>query len=163
MYKIIACILLYTSNAFSKPNALESYKKSTELFDSYEKATLNNKKAEIAENWDKIREEYASQLELVENQQIEKIQQTISKYENELAIGTSTNLREDILLNLVILNDRLGDILFRRENRSYKRYKKTALAQLAEIESLKARKSKVEQALYLKAVILTNLNNTKQL
>ena len=98
---------------------------------------MNNKKAEIAENWDKIREEYASQLELVENQQIEKIQQTISKYENELAIGTSTNLREDILLNLAILNDRLGDILFRRENRSYKRYKKTALAQLAEIESLR--------------------------
>ena len=124
---------------------------------------MNNKKAEIAENWDKIREEYASQLEPVENQQIEKIQQTISKYENELAISTSTNLREDILLNLAILNDRLGDILFRRENRSYKRYKKTALAQLAEIESLKTRKSKVEQALYLKAVILTNLNNTKQL
>ena len=55
MYKIIACILLYTSNAFSKPNALESYKIYWSSFDSYEKATLNNKKAEIAENWDKIR------------------------------------------------------------------------------------------------------------
>ena len=90
---------------------------------SYEEMSLQNSKNQLIENWDKIREEYRSEIELVDDQQIEKIQQTISKYENELILNTSARLKADILLNLAILNDRLANILYQRQNRSYMEYK----------------------------------------
>ena len=75
MLKKILLAFLITSNAYAKPNALETYKNYWSSFDSYEEISLQNSKNKLIESWDKIRQEYRSEIKLFDDQQLEKIRE----------------------------------------------------------------------------------------
>ena len=68
MLNKILLTFLIASNAYAQPDPLETYKDYWSSFNNYEEVSLQNNKNQLIENWDKIREEYKSEIELVDDQ-----------------------------------------------------------------------------------------------
>lgn len=136
----------------------EAYVKFWDAFETYENKKVNAALKDHNEAMNSLRSHYAQEKAKITDAQIAALQKSAGKYKKQLADHPGAPNRPYVLLNLAQVLNMIGDIMLKDNKNSGTFSKSEALEYLVDINNRHSDFSQVEQANYLRAVILETMD-----
>ena len=137
--------------------SLEAFGGYWRAFDDYENHKFVTSKGQQFEAWDKLKTEWRSQERALTQAQMDDLKSAIKRYDNQLKEHPTASSTPYARLNLAQVLTKAGSL--QESEKSAEIYHKQALAVLADLNKNMPGFTLNDEALYLRATILENLNN----
>jgi TolA-binding protein len=144
-----------TPPATSAPGA---YVKFWDEFEAYETRKINSAVKNHNEAMNSLRSHYAKEKSKITTAQVAALQKSVEKYKKQLQDHPGAPNRAYVLLNLAQVLNMIGDIMLVENDNAGTFSKNEALQYLLDINSRHPDFAQIEQANYLRAVILETMD-----
>lgn len=162
---LLALIILAPAATAQSPaapiaSAPDAYVKFWDEFESYEKKKINQALKHHEEAFSSLRSAYAQEKSKLTAEQVAALQKSADKYKKQLTDHPGAPNRPYVLLNLAQVLNMIGDIMLVDNNNSGTFAKNEALQYLLDISNRHPDFAQIEQANYLRAVILETMDRS---